>query len=181
MCSAWRFRLSCSPSQHRWKSTPWWTCALFGVVGLSKNVLTKDDSTLVAYFPYMFIGRYANKTRDSVCTNKTGYWHVSRKTHEKESFRVSKCFDSQKAQKRAIFGLRKQVYTIETQSEHTVCVCLVLQWAWGYSISVRPVMRLVHLITSPFALGPVFPLEPYLVPWQGRLYLLASPCPRTVP
>ena len=32
-----------------------------------------------------------------------------------------------------------------------VCVCLVLQWVRGYFISVGPVMRLVHPITSPFA------------------------------
>ena len=31
-----------------------------------------------------------------------------------------------------------------------VCVCLALQRAWGYSISLGPVMRLVHPINSPF-------------------------------
>ena len=61
-----------------------------------------------------------------------------------------------------------------------VCVCLGLySGRGGYSILVGPVMRLVHPITSPFAFlpaqlradlgrGPFFPLEPYLVPWQGR-------------
>ena len=42
----------------------------------------------------------------------------------------------------------------QTLARARACVCVTLQWAWGYSILVGLVMRLVHPITSSFAFLP---------------------------